>query len=82
MCTAIGQESAHTNEIGNTASTGNGALDTLLTFSTSNTSNWGVWNTVNFDTENLFFEDSNGSWVLGSLVLILLGLTIVSVLIF
>jgi hypothetical protein len=65
MCTAIGRESAHTNEIDNTASAGNGVLDTLLTFSTSNTSNCGVWDTVNFDTENLFFEDSNGPWNVG-----------------
>ncbi len=62
MYTAIGRESAHTNDIDNTSSTGNGALDTLLTFSTSNTSNWGVWDTVNFDTENLFLEDSNSPW--------------------
>ncbi|MFT6992270.1 MAG: hypothetical protein ACJASL_004269 [Paraglaciecola sp.] len=63
--TAIGRESAHTNDIDKTASAGNEALDTLLTFSTSNTSNWGVWDTVNFDTENLFFEDSNGPWNVG-----------------
>jgi len=65
MYTAIGRESGNTNDIDKTASAGLGSLDTLLTFSTSNISNWGVWDTVDFDTENLFFEDSNGPWNVG-----------------
>lgn len=62
MFTAIGRESGNTNDIDKTASAGVGSLNSLLTFSTANTNNWGVWDTVNFDTENLFFEDSNGPW--------------------
>jgi hypothetical protein len=65
MYTAIGRESGHKNDIDKAANPGNEALDTLLTFSTSNTSNWGMWDTVNFDNENLFFEDSNGPWNVG-----------------
>lgn len=63
--TAIGRESSNENDIDQTNNAGDGALDTSLIFSTNNTSNWGVWNTVNFDTENLFFEDSNGPWNVG-----------------
>ena len=63
--TAIGRESGHTNDIDETASAGLESSNTLLTFSTANASNWGVWNTVNFDTDNLFFEDSNGPWNVG-----------------
>ena len=65
MYTAIGRESGHKNDIDQTASAGVDSLDTLLTFSTANTSNWGVWDTVDFDIENLFFEDSNGPWNVG-----------------
>ena len=36
-----------------------------MTFSTSNSGNWGVWDTVDFDKENLFFEDSDGPWNVG-----------------
>ena len=63
--TAIGRESGHTNDIDETASAGLESSNTLLTFSTANASNWGVWNTVNFDTDNLFFEDSDGPWNVG-----------------
>jgi hypothetical protein len=62
---AIGRESGHTNDIDKATSTGFDSLDTLLTFSTANPSNWGVWDTVDFDTENLFFEDSDGPWNVG-----------------
>jgi hypothetical protein len=65
MYTAIGRESSHTNDIDESASPGLGSLDALLTFSTANTSTWGVWDTVDFDTENLFFEDSDGPWNVG-----------------
>jgi hypothetical protein len=63
--TAIGRESGHTNDIDETANAGLEALDTSLTFSTGNTSNWGVWDTVDFDKDNLFFEDSDGPWNVG-----------------
>jgi len=62
MYTAIGRELGNTNDIDKTASAGVGSLDTLLTFSTANANNWGVWDTVDFDTENLFFEDSDGDY--------------------
>jgi hypothetical protein len=62
MFTAIGRESGNTNDIDKTATPGLDSLDTLLSFSTATASNWGTWDTVNFDTENLFFEDSNGPW--------------------
>tara|TARA_R110002096_G_scaffold96209_3_gene214974 strand:- start:112 stop:687 length:576 start_codon:yes stop_codon:yes gene_type:complete len=65
MYTAIGRESGNTNDIDKAATAGVASLDTLLTFSTGNANNWGVWDTVNFDTENLFFEDSNGPWNVG-----------------
>ena len=63
--TAIGRESGNTNDIDEAGSAGQWGSDTLLTFSTSNAGNWGVWDTVNFDSENLFFEDSNGPWNVG-----------------
>ena len=65
MYTSIGRESGHINDIDKSSSAGGGSLDTSLTFSTNNSSNWGVWDTVNFDTENLFFEDSDGPWNVG-----------------
>jgi hypothetical protein len=65
MYTAIGRESGNTNDIDKTANAGVDSLDTLLTFSTANANNWGAWDTVNFDTENLFFEDSDGPWNVG-----------------
>lgn len=65
MYTAIGRESGHTNDIDKAVNAGVGSLDTLLTFSTGNASNWGIWDTVDFDTDNLFFEDSNGPWNVG-----------------
>lgn len=65
MYTAIGRESGNTNDIDKTANAGIGALDTSLSFSTANSSNWGAWDTVDFDIENLFFEDSNGPWNIG-----------------
>ena len=63
--TAIGRESGHKNDIDKTVSAGLLGADTLLTFSTSNDSNWGVWDTVDFNKENLFFEDSDGPWNVG-----------------
>ena len=60
--TAIGRESGNTNDIDQSAIAGAGATDSFLTFSTANTDNWGVWETIDFNTENLFFEDSNGPW--------------------
>jgi hypothetical protein len=63
--TAIGRESGHTNDIDQSVKAGDGSLDTSLTFSTNNTSNWGEWETVDFDMENLFFEDSDGPWNIG-----------------
>ncbi len=60
--TAIARESGHTNDIDQSVNAGVGAADTLLTFTTASTANWGTWQTVNFDTENLFFEDSDGPW--------------------
>jgi hypothetical protein len=65
MYTAIGRESGNTNDIDKATSAGLGALDTSLTFSTASATNWGVWDTVNFDTDNLFFEDSDGPWNVG-----------------
>jgi hypothetical protein len=65
MYTAIGRESGHENDIDRAASAGVDSLDTLLTFSTANINNWGIWDIVNFDKENLFFEDSNGPWNVG-----------------
>jgi hypothetical protein len=62
MYTAIGRESGHTNDIDEATTAGIGATDTSLTFSTANTANWGIWDTVDFDTQNLFFEDSDGPW--------------------
>jgi len=62
MYTAIGRESGNTNDIDQATTAGGGALDTSLAFSTTDTSNWGEWDTVDFDSENLFFEDSNGPW--------------------
>lgn len=62
MYTAIGRESGNKNDIDQATNAGAGSLDTSLAFSTTDTSNWGVWDTVDFDTENLFFEDSNGPW--------------------
>jgi hypothetical protein len=63
--TAIARESGHTNDIDQAVTAGNGGLNSLLTFTTANSSNWGQWFTVNFDTHNLFFEDSNGPWNVG-----------------
>lgn len=63
--TSIGRESRHTNDIDKSFVAGAGTLDTFLAFSTSNTRNWGVWDTVDFDRENLFFEDSDGPWNIG-----------------
>jgi len=65
MYTAIGRESGHTNDIDEASSPGEKSSDSLLTFSTANASNWGVWNTVDFDISNLFFEDSDGPWNVG-----------------
>ena len=62
MYTAIGRESNNKNDIDQATNAGKGSLDTSLAFSTSDTSNWGVWDTVDFDIDNLFFEDSNGPW--------------------
>jgi len=65
MYTAIGRESGHTNDIDEASNPGKKSSDSLLTFSTANASNWGVWDTVDFDIANLFFEDSDGPWNVG-----------------
>lgn len=52
--TAIGFES------GNINITQESVDATFATFSTENYSNFGTYQTINFDTDNLYFEDSNG----------------------
>jgi hypothetical protein len=58
--TAIGHESGNINlvEAGSTAGFSAG----VATFKTSNYLNWGAWKSVDFNSTNLFFEDSNGPY--------------------
>lgn len=58
--TAIAHESGNINLVEETAVTGFSL--TNATFDTKDYSNWGQWNEINFDTSNLFFEDSNGAF--------------------
>ena len=58
MYTAIAHESGNINITEETA-TGNWSPGNS-TFTTGNYSNWGIWNYVDFDQENLYFEDSDG----------------------
>ncbi len=53
--TAIGFESGNINII--KESTGG-----LPTFTTADDGNFGTWDTVNFDTHNLYFQDSDGPY--------------------
>jgi hypothetical protein len=62
--TAIARESGHVNDIdqttiGNTVTSVDGT-NVNETFTTANSGNWGDWAIVDFDTENLYFEDSDG----------------------
>lgn len=56
--TAIGHESGNINlvEAGATSGFSSG----VASFKTSDYSNWGAWKGVDFNTTNLFFEDSDG----------------------
>ena len=49
--TAIAHESGNWNITEDSSGT---------TFTTQDYSNWGSWESVNFDTDNIYFEDSNG----------------------
>jgi hypothetical protein len=51
--TAIAKESGNTNTVDPTTAG-------LGVFTTANTWNWGTWATVDFNTSNLYFEDSDG----------------------
>ena len=51
--TAIGFESANINITKE-------AMNPTYSFSTGNLSNWGGWDFVNFDVQNLYFQDSDG----------------------
>ena len=53
--TAIGSEAGNINI---TKESTGGAV----TFSTGDTSNWGSWDTINFDTQRLYFQDSDGPY--------------------
>lgn len=55
--TAIAYESGHINI---THELDNGVKET--TFTTANNSNFGSYATINFDNENLYFEDSDGPY--------------------
>lgn len=54
--TAIGYESGHINI------THESDASTNTTFTTADSSNFGLMETVNFDTDNLFFQDSDGPY--------------------
>ena len=58
MYTAIAHESGNIN-ITEESPVGNWSPGNS-TFTTDNYLNWGIWNSVNFDQANLYFEDSNG----------------------
>jgi len=59
--TAIGAESGNLNLVEEPVAGSPGAgYGGLVSFTTANTSNWGQWDIVNFNTTNLFFEDTNG----------------------
>jgi len=62
--TAIAKESGHYNTteepVDGTPGV-NGAKDGL-TFTTADLSNWGLWEDVNFNTTNLYFEDAGGPY--------------------
>ena len=65
--TAIARESGNVNDIdqttiGNAVSAAADGSNVNETFTTADSSNWGQWQTVNFDTNNLYFEDSNGPY--------------------
>lgn len=61
--TAIGFESGNYNVVKETPSTPFSAtLSPPVAFTTQNTSNWGKWDSVNFSTDNLYFEDSDGGF--------------------
>jgi hypothetical protein len=51
--TAIAHESGNWNITEDSSGT---------TFTTQDYSNWGSWESVNFDTDNIYFEDSNGPY--------------------
>ena len=59
--TAIGFESGHINIVQDSEA------GTNTTFTTQDSSNFGEWETINFDidTENLFFEDTDGPFNVG-----------------
>lgn len=62
--TAIGAESGNKNLVETTPSYhwGGNTVGGTVTFGTANTSNWGVWKTINFNTTNLYFEDTDGPY--------------------
>lgn len=61
--TAIGAESGNYNLIETEGTNAYGASNPgNVTFSTSNLTNWGTWQVINFDVGNLYFEDTNGPY--------------------
>jgi len=58
--TAIGHESGNINLVEESATPGYSPA--VSTFNTSDYSNWGTWETINFNSSNLFFEDSDGPY--------------------
>jgi len=61
--TAIGAESGNYNLVEQpVAGVPGPGYGGVVTFGTQNTSNWGTWSTVNFNTTNLFFEDTDGTF--------------------
>ena len=66
--TAIGKESGNPNDIElsaiGQAGTGN-SNNTIASFSTEFFDNWGAWQTVDFNTQNLYFEDTDGGYNIG-----------------
>jgi len=62
--TAIAKESSNTNTIEEPAdsSAGVGVAKDGLTFTTASLANWGSWDRVDYNSTNLFFEDSDGPY--------------------
>ena len=65
--TAIARESGNSNDVEANAigAAAPGDLNFDTDFSTGQIDDWGYFHYVNFDTENLYFEDSDGSWNVG-----------------
>lgn len=61
--TAIGFESGNYNIVKeSTSASFTSTLTPPVTFTTRDTSNWGSWDSVDFATENLYFEDADGAF--------------------